>query len=552
MTSLLFLCTIIAQGLSGPTEGMSLREGVQRVTAERKRDASWTVRAAYALFGLTMAAVLAVCLGFSWMAYSYKRGTLSNGLLLPAGLAALALTLPPLFRGMRRLRASGRLRAAWLGASLVLLAVQIVMINHYYFYTDWDVETIVESAMAMVTGEDISRHSNYFSMYPNNLVLVTLQSWIFRAASLLGLWDRAYFLLLVFQCVLCWTTGLLLCRIVRTLTGSDGLTAAAYMLYQLLVGLNPWISIPYSDAVALFFPTAIVALELTSPKRPTARALKPFALTFLSFFGYRIKPQVLLVWIAILLMRAAKGLRGGIRGQHAAKLVRGAACMGAGALLAMLLANAMAASVPVPIDPEKEMGITHYLMMGMNPEFFGGYAQQDVSLSWRCGTKAERICTNLQVLCDRLQEMGPAGLVKQILRKTLTNYNDGTFCWAGEGVFYRELLPEKDGVLSPLLRSIYYSHEGALYPLYANAVQALWMGVLALCAAASLGRRDERVAVLMLTLLALTLFETLFEARARYLFSFAPLFIALAACGIQTFLTRFARLRKPASSAAQT
>ena len=53
-------------------------------------------------------------------------------------------------------------------------------------------------------------------------------------------------------------------------------------------------------------------------------------------------------------------------------------------------------------------------------------------------------------------------------------------------------------------------------------------------------------------LLALTLFETLFEARARYLFSFAPLFIALATCGIQTCLTRFARLRKPASSAAQT
>ena len=549
LTSLLFLCTIIAQGLPGPTEDISQREGVQMATSEKKRDASWTVRASYALFGLTMAAVLAVCLGFSWMAYSYKRGTLSNGLLLPAGLAALALMLPLPARGIRRLRASGRLRAAWLGTSLVLLAVQIVMIDHYYFYTDWDVQTIVESAMAMVTGEDISRHSNYFSMYPNNLVLVTLQSWIFRAASLLGLWDRAYFLLLVFQCVLCWATGLLLCRIVRTLTGSDGLTAAAYTLYQLLVGLNPWVSIPYSDAVALFFPTAILAVELTSPKRPAARVLKGFLVAFLSFFGYRIKPQVLLVFIAILLMRAAKTLRRGLHRLRAAQLAREAACMGTGALCAVLLANAMAASVPVTINPEQEMGIAHYLMMGMNPESFGGYAQQDVSLSWRCGTRAERTRTNLQVLSGRLQEMGPTGLVKQVLRKTLTNYNDGTFCWAGEGVFYRELLPEKDGVLSPLLRSIYYSHEGALYPAYANVVQALWMGVLALCAAASLGRQDERAAVLMLTLLALTLFETLFEARARYLFSFAPLYIALAACGIQACRERCARLRKSVPSA---
>ena len=507
---------------------------MQTVTVEKKDGAHWPVRAAYALFGLAMAAVLIVCLCFPWMAYSYKRETLSNVLLLPAGLAALALMLPPLARGIGRLRASGRLRAVWLGASLALLAAQIVMIDHYYFYTDWDVETIVRSAMSMVTGEDISSTSNYFSMYPNNLVLVTLQSWIFRAAALLGLWDRAYFLLLVFQCVLCWATGLLLCRIVRTLTGSDRLTAAAYLIYLLLVGLNPWISIPYSDAVALFFPTAIIALELTSPRRPAARALKGFLLAFLSIFGYRIKPQVLLVFIAILLLRAAKGFRSGdLLRLRAARLIRSAACMGAGAACAALLANAMAASVPVQLNPEKEMGIPHYLMMGMNPESFGGYAQPDVSLSWRCETKEERTSVNLQVLSERLQEMGPAGLVKQVLRKTLTNYNDGTFCWAGEGVFYFEVLPEKDAVLSPLLRSIYYSREGKLYPVYANMVQALWTSVLALCAAASLGRRDERTAILMLALIALTLFETLFEARARYLFSFAPLYITLAACGIQ-------------------
>lgn len=510
------------------------------MVGEKKNDTGWAVRAAYGLFGLVVAAVLVVCLCFSWMAYSYKRETLSNALLLPAGLAVLALTLPPLVRRMDTLRASGKLRAICLVASLVLLAVQIVMIYHYYFYTDWDVETIVESAMAMVTGEDISRHSNYFSMYPNNLVLVTLQSWVFRAAALFGFWDRAYFLLLVFQCVLCWATGLLLCRIVRTLTGSYGLTAAAYLLYQLLVGLNPWISIPYSDAVALLFPTAVISLALSSPRRPAIRALRGFLVAFLSLLGFRIKPQVLLVFMAILLLCAVRVLSGGIRRLPVARMAREAAFMGTGAVCAVLLANAMAASVPVPIQPEKEMGIPHFLMMGMNPESFGGYSQPDVSLSWRCETKAERARVNLQVLSERLREMGPAGLAGQVLRKTLTNYNDGTFCWAGEGVFYRELLPEKDAMLSPLLRSIYYSQansrEGSLYPVYANMAQALWMSVLALCAAATLGRRDERAALLMMTLLALTLFETLFEARARYLFCFVPLYIALAACGMQSLM----------------
>ena len=512
------------------------------MNAQENRRPGWPVRAAYALFGLMMAAVLILCLGFSWMAYAYKRGTLPNVLLLPAGLAAMALAAPLLRRGVRALGTPRRRRAALLLVSLCFLAAQIAMIDRYYFYTDWDVETIVQSATAMVTGEDISRHSNYFSMCPNNLVLVTLYSWILRAASLLGLWDRAYFLLLVFQCVLCWATGLLLCRIVRTLTHSDGLTAAAYALYLLLVGLNPWVSIPYSDAVALLLPTALVALDLTAPRHPVARAAKGFGLTFLAWFGYRIKPQVLFVLMAIALVRGSVWLLGGglrrLRAVCLPRLAGAAASLGAGLLCAALLANAMAASVPVPVNPEKALGIPHYLMMGMNPEEFGGFAGRDVSLSWRCETNAERARVNIQVLFERLAQMGPVGLIKQLMRKTLTNYNDGTFCWAGEGVFYRELLPARNDGLTRLLRSLYYSHQDGLYPVYANAVQALWMGVLALCAAASLGRRDERVAVLMLVLIALTLFETLFEARARYLFIFAPLYITLAVCGVQALADR--------------
>ena len=41
------------------------------MNAQENRRPGWPVRAAYALFGLMMAAVLILCLGFSWMAYAY-------------------------------------------------------------------------------------------------------------------------------------------------------------------------------------------------------------------------------------------------------------------------------------------------------------------------------------------------------------------------------------------------------------------------------------------------------------------------------------------------
>jgi len=67
--------------------------------------------------------------------------------------------------------------------------------------------------------------------------------------------------------------------------------------------------------------------------------------------------------------------------------------------------------------------------------------------------------------------------------------------------------------------------------------------VLALAACSSLGRRDARMSVIMLSLIGLTIFETVFEARARYLFCFAPLFIILAASGMRQMAQWGGRIR---------
>lgn len=493
-------------------------------------------------YALMMLGILAICLFLPGILYAKKRETIPNVLLLPLGLGFVCLV----YRMAKRLLGGlekDRKKIFFL-CSLGALAVQLVMVYQYYFYTDWDVETIVQCAMAGVTGEDISRHSTYFSMYPNNLVLVTLLSGVVRLAYALGLSQHAYFALIVFQGVICWLTGVLLCMIVDHLLHDDGMTGLTWMLYQLLVGCSPWISIPYSDIVALFFPTAILAVLYLLPKTGARGALRMFLLAFLAYFGYRIKPQIAIVLIAVVLYQLAAMVFGRPLDALRRLLKPGYVCgLAAGLCCAVLLANAMAAKVDVEIDEELAFGIPHFLMMGMNTEEFGAYYQRDVSFSWRCATRAERTQKNLEVFAQRVLEMGPAGLAKQLIRKTLTNFNDGTFCWAGEGVFYREILEEKLPVLSPLLRSIYYSHEGRLYPVWANLAQMIWMGVLALALCAGLHRQDGRLSVIMLSVIGLTLFETLFEARARYLLCYAPLYIMLCTMGFAALKVRIAERR---------
>ena len=46
------------------------------------------------------------------------------------------------------------------------------------------------------------------------------------------------------------------------------------------------------------------------------------------------------------------------------------------------------------------------------------------------------------------------------------------------------------------------------------------------------------LAIVMLSLIGLTVFELLFEARARYLYTYAPLYILLASAGTQKICER--------------
>lgn len=514
----------------------------KKMTTESK-----TALIVYALFGVMMLGVVAVCLFLPGVAYAKKWEMVSNWLLMPGAAAACILLVPAMKKAADVLKMR-RVFVYLLVGAFCLLA-QIFAVRSYYFYTDWDVETIAECALSVIDGKDISRHSNYFSMYPNNLVLVTLFGWIAKLTVFLT-GGHAYFGIIVFQCLISFATGVLLCCLIDHLVKSDMAAIFGGLLYGLLIGISPWVSIPYSDSVALFFPTAILAVLLMMPAGGALGLARMFLIAFLSYFGYRIKPQVLIVLIAIVLVWLAEKLFSSQRDKWRFPRIGKMLSVCTGFLCAVLLCESMAADVKVPLDENKQLGIAHFLMMGLNEEEFGAYYQRDVSYSWRIENREERTASNLRIAWERAREMGPVGLCRQFLRKTLTNYNDGTFCWGGEGIFYREILPETDGILSPFLRNLYYGPKeiyqgeyGKYYGVWQNGVQAVWMLTLLLSSFAVLRKKDERIAVVMLTLIGLTIFETLFEARARYLYCFVPLYIMMAAAGFEEILRRVKTVR---------
>ena len=128
-------------------------------------------------------------------------------------------------------------------------------------------------------------------------------------------------------------------------------------------------------------------------------------------------------------------------------------------------------------DKNREFGITHFVMMGMNEKSGGIWSGEDVAISAECKTSRERTQTNVKVLKKRLKKYGWNGYLKFLSKKMLTNYNDGTFAWGREGSFYY-IVPDNSKIkLSHTLKNIYYN-DGKYYKYFSTMGQFLWVLML--------------------------------------------------------------------------
>ena len=72
------------------------------------------------------------------------------------------------------------------------------------------------------------------------------------------------------------------------------------ILYLILVGASPWVSIPYSDSLGLIFLVAIFWCYVKMEKEESNKKwLYGGAIGLLTAIAYRIKPQISIVLIAI-------------------------------------------------------------------------------------------------------------------------------------------------------------------------------------------------------------------------------------------------------------
>ncbi len=430
--------------------------------------------------------------------------------------------------------------------TIILIVLQFFIIAGARFIAGWDVW--------FITNIGDTTQMEYFSRYPNQLFLYGVFSGIAHFLQSFGISN--YYLGLICLSSLSVAACVPMTAYIAKRMAGDAVGYGAFVLSAVMCGLSPWIMVPYSDTFGMFFTVFILWCYVCLDKQVQNQDEQTSALagvhvdacidvrTCCRWFlmglavvvGYAIKPTVIFVFVAIVVIEliqwfgfhSSRGSLDSHNSCNSRKVATAAIACVLGVVLAFALTSIVKNST-YDVDENAAFSATHFLMMGANPVSGGVFSVSDVEFSDAANTPEERSKANLAEFKNRVMTMDLPQANMFLLKKLLTNFADGTFAWEIEGDFYIQIIGTNEAVLN------FYgiSPDASLdNNTFAPLSQVLWLFVLAGCVLIVLGRRPLKAeTVIALTLLMLSAFLMLFEARARYLFLYLPFFIILGTMG---------------------
>lgn len=416
-------------------------------------------------------------------------------------------------------------------ATLLFVYQIYMMVCIYPSAGTWDPAAIMCGTRAYLFEGDqqLLQHQAYYSRYPNNLLLQFISIFLVKMDMSFGLLSGIYdgmMIVAICNCAINAMACVLVYKSAR-LFSNQRTALTAYLFSLLLIGMSPWSSIVYSDPFCLGTPIICYYLY-AKPKASRKQSITEVATAIIiGCVCYYIKPQSLIVLIAIALFELTRVFK------EPKRLIRILAGVVLGSIVLVgtqKLVDYECERNNIAIDPEAHFGAAHYLMMGLK-EGDGSYSAEDVYFSGGIEQADERQKANIEESIKRVKQYGVSGLFKHVGEKMAFVYGDGTFAWGYEGGFFEYAAPMPNQKMAQIMRAFYYDN-GSLYGLFNSIMQTVWLAIIFLNMIAPLAKaNNEKNIVLYITLLGITLYEVLFEARARYLYIFAPIYCVLAALG---------------------
>ena len=402
------------------------------------------------------------------------------------------------------------------------------------FQPGWDAGVVVEASRKMVDGE-LDAYNNYYSLHPNNLLITCIYAFVFKVNCAYGIFngENEIMALVSFLCLIQTITAYVVFKVMQDIIPSSYAVWITWGVYLVFMGAVPWILVPYTDSPVVIIPIAIFALYLQQKKEKRIRNW--IWIGCLMFAGYYIKPQTVIIGIAIILIEAIKSLNRN-KTENLIFLKKISVCIIAFGICGNVHQNFIIPNTGFELNKELELGAEHMFMMGQNAEQNGVYSQDDVMFSMSIATKKERKEANKEKAKERILTMLEENtFVNHIQKKALVNFNDGTFAWGKEGEFIKTEYSNRNQLISPFLKKVIYP--SGEYRHYISTIkQMMWLVILfsgmgiVLLLKSNFPKKEE-IVIISLAVIGMFLFVMLFEARARYLYTYIPFLVILASIG---------------------
>lgn len=427
--------------------------------------------------------------------------------------------------------------------SVILFFAELIISYEILFASGWDAGEVSWQAGLVAAGES-NLDNSYFSNYPNNLLITFLYSLAYRLMGVFGLQMYGAVIIVVVQCFLSALTGYLLYQVSKKMFHNNKISFVVWAVYGLWIGLMPWYTVTYSDPLGIIFPVSILWLYQSMESNKSIWR-KSILIGILSFFGYQIKPSLLIIYIAVLIIVMLRFIENKERNVRTKQIC--------GLIVSFFVVFGIYQQIDIAkcmgfeLDKEQELTITHFAMMGLSEKRNGVFDIDEVDYSLSFANKKRRQEENVKLIKQRLKDYGFIGMVHHMAKKTLTNYNDGTFSWGKEGGFFSEEIEKPEEILSKVLKDLYYN-DGKYRTILNTYMQffliMILLGVFLNCIQIfGKIKITDSYLVTMLVLVGIFLFVSIFEARARYLYVYVPLYILMGVQGYISVMSFPARLK---------
>ncbi|MCI5639459.1 MAG: hypothetical protein MR316_00545 [Lachnospiraceae bacterium] len=415
-----------------------------------------------------------------------------------------------------------------------------------------DAARVQEEALAMAREQhgQMNMANDYFQRYTNNHFLTVLFYYFFKILNACRIEQIWLPLVILNTCFV--DVGIYISyRTAKRLKGR-GMANMVLLCFLLCPTTYVWLTTAYTNTMSFPFVIGILylCLWLRGGKLTVKNIVKCILLGSFMAIGYWLRPTTILPILAMILFAAVKFFQEPIllpeTGKQAAgttkrrfnprwNLVRGKTEKRNTVVKAVLVLAVFGVVyagcgelVNRHVDQSKltgEFPVTHWIMMGLNEESYGGFSRDDENFTRSFPTKEEKTKATIEETKHRLQRMGPLGLGRQLLVKMFRVWamgDDDSLPKAGYAKEY------------PVLYEYVMGNNNGNFLLYTQAFRMCIF--LFLCFSLVRQLREKQCSEMFLfalTFLGAVLFFMLWEANRKYNICFMGVYLILMADGME-------------------